>query len=382
MNVFDQRIVPLSIFLILLQAELPAPAVALIAPRPSFDWRRSATSSRHHCNDLCTSLFSTHNKLVQRPHRQGRHILHIAPQQLGEFEPINVDDANDEEGRRMTRNQRRVWLYDFVTTTQQQSSTDPKTMPYHEAWDFQKSLVEHQLSRIGKRPTDPPLYDQFVPASLDFNNEKDGNSEANKKIPPFLLGCDSIIMLQHDPVYTLGTASDTSFIRGYDENDTNDNAIPIVRIERGGEVTYHGPGQLTVYPILDLRGYKQDIHWYMRALEEAILLALDKAGVKGATREDNLTGVWVSNKKIAALGIKARRWVTMHGLAINVDIRSLQNFEGIVPCGLEGRVVTCINDEIGGVPHFTVEDFAVHVKEALEEIFEISLVSTPSSKLH
>ena len=97
-----------------------------------------------------------------------------------------------------------------------------------------------------------------------------------------------------------------------------------------------------------------------------------------ATREDNLTGVWVSNKKIAALGIKARRWVTMHGLAINVDIRSLQNFEGIVPCGLEGRVVTCINDEIGGVPHFTVEDFAVHVKEALEEIFEISLVSTPT----
>mmetsp|Transcript_38622 Transcript_38622/g.63144 ORF Transcript_38622/g.63144 Transcript_38622/m.63144 type:complete len:279 (-) Transcript_38622:72-908(-) len=278
----------------------------------------------------------------------------------------------------MTRNQRRVWLYDFVTTTQQQSSTDPKTMPYHEAWDFQKSLVEHQLSRIGKRPTDPPLYDQFVPASLDFNNEKDGNSEANKKIPPFLLGCDSIIMLQHDPVYTLGTASDTSFIRGYDENDTNDNAIPIVRIERGGEVTYHGPGQLTVYPILDLRGYKQDIHWYMRALEEAILLALGKAGVKGATREDNLTGVWVSNKKIAALGIKARRWVTMHGLAINVDIRSLQNFEGIVPCGLEGRVVTCINDEIGGVPHFTVEDFAVHVKEALEEIFEVSLVSTPT----
>ena len=93
-----------------------------------------------------------------------------------------------------------------------------------------------------------------------------------------------------------------------------------------------------------------------------------------ATREDNLTGVWVSDKKIAALGIKARRWVTMHGLAINVDVRSLQNFEGIVPCGLEGRAVTCLNDEIASQP-FTVEEFAVHVKEALEEIFGVRLIS-------
>ncbi|KAL7527207.1 hypothetical protein ACHAWF_002075 [Thalassiosira exigua] len=184
-------------------------------------------------------------------------------------------------------------------------------------------------------------------------------------------------MLQHDPVYTLGTASDPSFILGYGENDAKDGGIPIVRIERGGEVTYHGPGQLTVYPILDLRGYKQDVHWYMRALEEVILLALDKAGVRGVpTREEDLTGVWVSNNKIAALGIKARRWVTMHGLAINVDIRSLRNFEGIVPCGLEGREVTCINDEIDEARQFTVEEFTVHVKEALEEVFCVSLVPT------
>lgn len=85
----------------------------------------------------------------------------------------------------------------------------------------------------------------------------------------------------------------------------------------------------------------------------------------------------MSNKKIAALGIKARRWVTMHGLAINVDVRSLQNFEGIVPCGLEGREVTCINEELDGIPHFTVEEFASHVKDAIEEIFSIRLVSAP-----
>ena len=326
----------ITFILFVLQAHSLA-VVALVTSRP---WRRSATSSLH-------------NKFTQLPYcRQKRQrLLHLAPQQLGEFEPINLADD--------TSNERRVWLYDFVTTT------TPKTIPYHDAWDLQKSLVEHQLSRIGKRPSDPPLYDQFVPTSVD--DQEDGKSS--------LMGCDSIIILEHDPVYTLGTASDPSFILGYDEDDVDGNNIPIVRIERGGEVTYHGPGQLTVYPILDLRGYKQDVHWYMRALEEVILLALEKAGVKGAEREDDLTGVWVSNKKIAALGIKARRWVTMHGLAINVDIRSLQNFEGIVPCGLEGRAVTCINDEID-MPQFTVEEFAVHVKEALEEIFGVRLVST------
>ena len=279
-----------------------------------------------------------------------KNILQLAPQQLGEFEPIELL-SND--------NSRRVWLHDFVS-----NEDDYKHIPYEEGWELQKQLVEQQLTRIGKRPKDPPLYDQFVPKIL------------NEAIS--YEGCDTVIMLQHDPVYTLGTASDPAFIHGYDEseNDT-DNKIPIVRIERGGEVTYHGPGQLTVYPILDLRGYKQDIHWYMRALEEVILLALEKAGVKGATREDNLTGVWVSDKKIAAIGIKARRWVTMHGLAINVDIRSLQNFQGIVPCGLEGRAVTCIND-VQEDDELTIETFAIHVREALEEIFGISLVSAVS----
>ncbi|KAL7476033.1 hypothetical protein ACHAW6_001920 [Cyclotella cf. meneghiniana] len=314
-----------------------------------------------------------------RPHQP----INLTPQQLGEFEPINFHSTADGD---RDRNRRRVWLYDFVTASQ---ST---TVPYNVMWDHQKSLVSHQLTRIGKGPKDPPLYDQFVPLDLDSEDI----------IPQSLLGCDSVIMVEHDPVYTLGTASDASFIRGYqsidgvkgdvekrDNHTLNDEdesaAIPIVRIERGGEVTYHGPGQLVLYPIIDLRGYKQDIHWYMRALEEVIILALENAGVKGAskaaTREDNLTGVWVSNKKIAAIGIKTRRWVTMHGLAINVDLKSLHNFEGIVPCGLEGREVTCINEEFArgiGECCFTVEQFAVRVREALEEVFGITLVSAPT----
>lgn len=97
-----------------------------------------------------------------------------------------------------------------------------------------------------------------------------------------------------------------------------------------------------------------------------------------ATREEHLTGVWVSNKKIAALGIKARRWVTMHGLAINVDLQSLQNFKGIVPCGIEGRDVTCINGEVANNSNaFTIREFSVYVREAMEEIFGITLVTAP-----
>ena len=181
---------------------------------------------------------------------------------------------------------------------------------------------------------------------------------------------DAIILLQHKPVYTLGTGSDPKYVK-LDEEKLEARGIDLIRIERGGEVTYHGEGQLTVYPILDLRGYNQDIHWYMRALEEAILIALGSVGVV-ASREPDVTGVWVDNKKIAALGVKVKRWVTMHGLAVNVDSRSLGNFEGIVPCGLVGREVGCINDFIE--EPITVQEFAVHLKKALQQVFEIELI--------
>jgi len=218
------------------------------------------------------------------------------------------------------------------------------------------------------------------PPVLHSRGENDKNmNNLVKRIPTSFPGCDSIIILQHDPVYTLGTASDPTFIHGYNTDGINGDKsdVPIVRIERGGEVTYHGPGQLVVYPILDLRGYKQDVHWYMRALEEVILIALEKAGIEGASREKNLTGVWVSNKKIAALGIKTRRWVTMHGLAINIDARSLQNFKGIVPCGLEGREVTCLRDEVSVIEEtsFSMKDVTIYVKEALEQVFGVTLLS-------
>eukprot|EP00985_Skeletonema_marinoi_P021176 scaffold12901_cov79-Skeletonema_marinoi.AAC.3 len=285
---------------------------------------------------LSVVAFTSPTKCVSRCHYQS---LHLAPQQLGEFKPINLVGG---EEKQIDRSTRRVWLYDFVSDTQQDDR-----IPYEEAWDLQKRLMEQQLSRIGKRPKDPPLHDQFVPLGVNKIEGIESNS---------LVGCDSIIMLQHDPVYTLGTASDTSFIHDYDDNGDNESRIPIVRIERGGEVTYHGPGQLTVYPILDLRGYNQDIHWYMRALEEAILLALEKAGVAG-----------VSNKRGRcnwSLGIQQK----------DCCMRSQIKEMGIVPCGLEGREVTCVNDAVDG-KQYTLQEFAIHMKAALEEIFGITLLS-------
>lgn len=217
----------------------------------------------------------------------------LAPQQLGEFEPISLQERNDErnntDNEATIRARRRVWLYDFVTN----SSEIPKTttIPYQEAWNFQKLLVENQLQRIGKKPKDPPLYGQFVPFGVEPSvlHSKGENviseNDLMKTIPKIFPGCDSIIILEHDPVYTLGTASDPTFIHGYNSDGMNgdESNVPIVRIERGGEVTYHGPGQLVVYPILDLRGYKQDVHWYMRALEEVIVIALEKAGIEGVS---------------------------------------------------------------------------------------------------
>lgn len=136
----------------------------------------------------------------------------------------------------------------------------------------------------------------------------------------------------------------------------------------------HCPGQLTVYGILDLRGYRRDIHWYIRALEESIIIALSNCGLgdgDAAAREEDVTGVWIGNRKVAAVGIKCSKWVTMHGLSVNIEESAMKNFEGIVPCGLEEREVGCINEFLP--EPLSVSDFAEHMKEALEEVFQVQM---------
>lgn len=157
------------------------------------------------------------------------------------------------------------------------------------------------------------------------------------------------------------------------------NGVPIYRVERGGEVTYHGPGQLVVYPLLDLQNanhYRKDLHWFLRSVEDIILETLLDFGIQG-NRDDINTGVWVGAEKIAAVGLSASRWITNHGFAINVH-PDLSYFDSsvIVPCGIEGRGVTSIKEQMmkmGRTEIITVQEVASKVADKISSVFGLQL---------
>jgi len=174
---------------------------------------------------------------------------------------------------------------------------------------------------------------------LDYKNSWNYQKELQKKV---LIGdcSDSIIFVEHDSVYTFGKNSDKSNLL-----ISKDSKIKIYETERGGEITYHGPGQIVCYPILNLKNFKQSVTWYMRALEEVIIETLKLFKIK-ATRKDGLTGVWVEDEKIGAQGVRMTKWVTMHGFALNVNT-DLRFFNDIIPCGIKDFGVTSIEKIIG-----------------------------------
>jgi lipoyl(octanoyl) transferase len=153
-------------------------------------------------------------------------------------------------------------------------------------------------------------------------------------------GQDHLLLLEHEPVYTIGRNRDESSL-----GDECNLPYPVHRTNRGGQATYHGPGQLVGYPILDLNLRGRDLHLYLRFLEEVIIDILAEHAVK-ARRRDGLTGVWVEDRKIASIGIGVRRWITMHGFALNVA-GELPGFDSITPCGLEGVMMTSLSLECG-----------------------------------
>ena len=149
---------------------------------------------------------------------------------------------------------------------------------------------------------------------------------------------DVLLLLEHPPVVTLGRNShEANLLRGGD--------VDLFEVERGGDVTYHGPGQLVGYPIIDLAGYRRDLHWYLRTLEQALIDALAELGVP-AERNTGYTGVWTRGRKIASIGIHVKQWVTWHGFALNVTT-DLTAFDRIVPCGIPGVVMTSVERERG-----------------------------------
>ena len=149
---------------------------------------------------------------------------------------------------------------------------------------------------------------------------------------------DTVFLLEHEPVYTIGRTRDRSSLRGEESLPH-----PVFETNRGGQAPYHGPGQLVGYPILDLTSYGRDLHTYLRALETALIAACGEVGVAAATR-DGLTGVWCDGRKIASIGVGVRHWISMHGFAINVG-DDLSGFDNIVPCGIGGVQMSSVSRE-------------------------------------
>ena len=198
---------------------------------------------------------------------------------------------------------------------------DLGVMDYKDAWDYQQNL-----------------FDEIV--EIKKKNRKN-NSE--------LITPNYFLFVEHPHVYTLGKSGNMSNLL-IDENQLKRKNASFYKINRGGDITYHGPGQIVGYPILDLENFFTDIHKYLRLLEETVINTLKIYGIEGE-RNRGKTGVWLDVKspfprKICAMGVRASRWVTMHGFALNVDV-NLDYFNNIIPCGLANNIVTSLNKELG-----------------------------------
>ena len=176
---------------------------------------------------------------------------------------------------------------------------------------------------------------------------------------------DLLVLLEHPPVVTLGRNSHAT-------NLLRPDGVDVFEVERGGDVTFHGPGQLVGYPILDLSAYKQDLHWYLRTLEQALIEALALLDIP-AERTPGFTGVWTRGRKIASIGIHVKQWVTWHGFALNVTT-DLSHFDRIVPCGIQNVVMTSVQkerDEGRGTGDGLWQETVEAVIAGFEKVFEV-----------
>ncbi len=217
---------------------------------------------------------------------------------------------------------------------------------YKSCWDYQEELFAESIRRkIARRNGDEaPLPENYL------------------------------LFVEHPPVFTLGKSGDEKNLLRTSEELERDG-FSYYKINRGGDITYHGPGQLVGYPILDLDQFFTDIHRYLRTLEEAMILMLADYGIT-AGRIDGLTGVWVGEntdnpRKIAALGVKCSRWVTMHGFALNVN-SNLSHFDLIVPCGIDDKAVTSMQAELGRPVDFS--EVKERLRQRIATLLEASLI--------
>ncbi|MEN9940093.1 MAG: lipoyl(octanoyl) transferase [Bacteroidota bacterium] len=226
---------------------------------------------------------------------------------------------------------------------------------YQRAWDFQESIFNEVVAR----------------------------KSSNRKLPEEerIATHDTLLFVEHPHVYTLGKSGDVGNLLADDERLKSIGA-EFYRTNRGGDITYHGPGQLVGYPILDLDEHFTDIHRYLRTLEEVIIATLADYGLSG-DRSPGETGVWLDvgtpfARKICAMGVRASRWVTMHGWAFNLNT-DLRYFEYIIPCGIKDKAVTSLQRELGRP--IDEDEAKARVAGHFARLFEVDLVPTPADRL-
>lgn len=179
---------------------------------------------------------------------------------------------------------------------------------------------------------------------------------------------DVLLLIEHPPVVTLGrSAKEGHLVIG--RGALAERGIEVHEVERGGDVTFHGPGQLVGYPIIDLRRHKQDLHWYLRQIEEALIGAVGQYGIAGE-RNPAYTGVWTAGRKLASIGVHAREWVTWHGFALNVTT-DLRFFDLIVPCGIQAVTMTSVARELAGAEAPSLQEMGGVVANAFGEVFSL-----------
>ena len=214
---------------------------------------------------------------------------------------------------------------------------------YKETWDYQSELLQKIVD-------------------TKISNRRENTTKPTK---------NHFLFVEHPHVYTLGKSGDFSNLL-LNENQLKAKGATFYKINRGGDITYHGPGQIVGYPILDLENFFTDIHKYLRLLEETIILTIAEYGLKGV-RSDGETGVWLDvgtpfARKICAMGIRSSRWVTMHGFALNVNT-DLGYFDNIIPCGIRGKAVTSLEAELN--KKVDVEKVKAKILKHFKALFEV-----------
>lgn len=182
-----------------------------------------------------------------------------------------------------------------------------------------------------------------------------------------VLDQDLLLLVEHPPVVTLGRSAKDAHLLASPEY-LRSRGVELFEVERGGDVTFHGPGQLVGYPIVDLKRHRKDLHWYLRQVEEALIRGLAPLGIVGG-RNAGYTGVWVDDRKIASIGVHARDWVTWHGFALNVTT-DLAYFDLMVPCGIQAVTMTSVEREVGRP--IAIGEVAARVVDGFAAVFELA----------